>query len=78
MFKKKSTLITFSVIKRDLFRKKRNRTFDNIALLSLQLNPSYQQMGPSLYILYITIVPFRTKITYNTYIYYYKFYIVYV
>lgn len=31
------------------FRKKRNRTFDSKKLLSLQLNPSYQQTEPSLY-----------------------------
>ena len=36
--------------------------------MSLQLNPSYQQMGPSLYILYIIIVLLRTKMIYNTYI----------
>jgi hypothetical protein len=32
-------------------RKKRNRTFDSLLLLSLQLNPSNQQTEPSLVLL---------------------------
>lgn len=43
-----SVMLTITLIRLLTFRKKRNWTFDSKRLLSLQLNPSYQQTGPSL------------------------------
>ncbi len=62
-------LILKKTRKKKYYRKKRNWTFDSNMLLSLQLNPSYQQTGPSfIRIIYCFILIGIKQYTTRTYI----------